>query len=216
MALTSKSDGLGAPNLFTATWVNDFMNLLTGVMNDQPTTLNYRPGSGSTPVLTIKSDGRPLIRGFQSDNTTQAFNLGTSGDLTLASSAKINPPSVPGTTTSYMLAQVGADSTGRVSLGIRADGAGNLRFGNNGTAYATEVYTDGSKLKISTALDVNGAITGTSLAVTGAATSATFTLLRARAKGSGANAGVNIWICPSGTDPLVADGLTDGDLVFSY
>jgi hypothetical protein len=28
MALTSKADGLGAPNKFTAPWGNDFMDLL--------------------------------------------------------------------------------------------------------------------------------------------------------------------------------------------
>lgn len=217
MALTTKTDGLGTANKFTHDWVDDYHDVLTGVMNDQPITLNYRPGSGTTPTLTLKGDGSgPLLKGFKTDNTTQAFAFGSGGDLTLVSSVKVNPASVPGSTTSYMLAQVGADSTGRASLGIRSDGSGNLRFGKTGTAYATELYTDGTILKSSVGLDVAGPLTTDTLAVDTTATAAGFTLLRARAKGTGANAGVNIWICPSGTDPTVGDGLTDGDIVFSY
>ena len=141
MPLTTKSDGLSAPNLFTATWVNDFMNLLTGVMNDQATTLNYRPGAGATPVLSLKGDGfGPLLKGFKTDNTTLAFQVDSSGNLSLA---------------------------------------------------------------------------GT-LTVSGTATSAGFNIVRMRAKGAGAVAGMNIWITPNGTDPLVADGLVDGDVVLSY
>lgn len=219
MALSLKSDGLGAANKFTHDWVDDFTNLLTGVMHDQDVTLDYRPGSANGKnTLTLKGDGNnPLLKGMKADGTTQAFLLDSGGALTVASTVKSNPASVPGATTSYVIITTGGDGNGRTSLGVRSDGAGNIRFGNNGSSYATELYTDGSKLKISTATDVAGALAATSLAVTGAATAnGGHTLVNFRAKGTGANAGVNVWICPSGTDPTVGDGLTDGDLVFSY
>lgn len=217
MALTYKSDGLSVANKFTHTWVDDFTDLLTGVMTDQPVTLDYAPGAAGSPTLALKGDGNnPLLKGYKADGTTQAFALDSGGALTVASTMKSNPASVPGATTSYVIITTGGDGNGRASMGVRSDGAGNLRFGNNGTGYATELYTDGSKLKISTATDVAGALTSTSLAVSGTATGGGFTLMRARAKGTGASAGVNIWICPSGTDPTTGDGLTDGDIVFSY
>lgn len=85
MPLTLKADGLNPENLFTSAWVNDFTNLLTGALNDQPVTLNYRPGSGSTPALSLKGDGSgPLVKGFKTDNTTLAFQVDSNGNMTLA------------------------------------------------------------------------------------------------------------------------------------
>ena len=57
MALTAQQNGTtvgGNPNQIRASWFNDYKDLLTGAMNDQPVTLNYRPGSGTTPTLTLQ------------------------------------------------------------------------------------------------------------------------------------------------------------------
>lgn len=136
MALTLKSDGLGTANKFTHDWVDDFTNLLTGAMNDQAVTLNYRPGSNTgLGTLLLKTDGNnALLKAFKSDNTTSAAMIDASGNLTLA----------------------------------------------------------------------------------GSASSAGFSLARLRPHGTGATAGVNIWIAPTGSDPAAGDGLQEGDLVFSY
>lgn len=88
MALTTKSDGTGSANKITHQWFDDYYDLLTGSMNDQPVTLNYRPGSGTTPTLVLKGDGSgPLIKGYNTDNTTEAFHIDHSGNLALAGSA---------------------------------------------------------------------------------------------------------------------------------
>jgi hypothetical protein len=68
----------------------------------------------------------------------------------------VNPASVPASTTSYYQMKVGSDSYGRASFGIRSDGSGNLRLGNSGTGYATELYTDGTSLIVSSGVIVPG------------------------------------------------------------
>lgn len=40
MPLTTRTNGSGGSNIIQASWFNDFMNLLTGVMSDQPVTIN--------------------------------------------------------------------------------------------------------------------------------------------------------------------------------
>lgn len=65
---------------------NDFLNLLTGVMTDQPVTLKYQPSSGTTAALTLYSKAsHPLIKGFKPDGTTQAFVIDENGNLTVTS-----------------------------------------------------------------------------------------------------------------------------------
>lgn len=82
MPLTEKSDGLAEANRFTAPWVNDFFDLLTGIMNDQAVTLDYEPGSGTTPTLTLKGDGHgPLLKGLKTDGVTMAFQIDANGLL---------------------------------------------------------------------------------------------------------------------------------------
>lgn len=69
-----------------AEWVyNDFLQLLTGVMTDQQTTLNYRPGTttAGTGTLRLKGDGKnPLLVGFDTNSSTVTFTLDHSGNLT--------------------------------------------------------------------------------------------------------------------------------------
>ena len=62
MPLTRRTDGTQAANRVYASWFNDFMDLLTGVMTDQPVTLANsqtitRQGStsGSTNLLYLKT-----------------------------------------------------------------------------------------------------------------------------------------------------------------
>ena len=51
MALTVQTNGSGPSNIIQASWFNDYYNLLTGAMHDQPVTLDYRHGSAnSTPA----------------------------------------------------------------------------------------------------------------------------------------------------------------------
>ena len=89
MALSLKSDGLAEANRFTAAWVNDFYNLLTGVMNDQVVTLNYRPGAaGNGSSLKLKGDGsNPLLKAYDTDSSTVTATLDHSGNLAVSGAA---------------------------------------------------------------------------------------------------------------------------------
>lgn len=180
MALTTQINGTtsgGSSNQARASWWNDYKDVLTGVMNDQPITINYRPGVAASPTFTLKGDGfNPLLRAYDTDNTTVRATLDHSGNLTLSGSLAIGGP-----------------LSGVTTLGT----SGNATVGGT--------------------LAVTGAITGSStLAVTGNASANGFALAQLRAKGTGVTAGRNIWIAPSGTDPVTADGLGEGDLVFSF
>ena len=165
MPLTVRSNGTGG-GIVSAAWWNDYYNLLTGAMNDQAVALNYRPGSANgLATLTLKGDGNnPLLLGYDTDNTTVTTTLDHSGNLTLSGNintpATLNaiPAALPGATTSYLIVRVSGNASGRASLGLRADGSGNLRLGKNGTSYATELYTDGSQLVIGSNLTVTGGV----------------------------------------------------------
>ena len=110
MALSLKTDGLGTINKFTHDWVDDYFNLLTGVMTDQDVVLNYRPGSSTGKnTLTLKGDGsNPLLKGMKSDNSTPAFTFDSTGNLTLAGVA---------TSATFTLARLRAKGVG-VTAGV--------------------------------------------------------------------------------------------------
>lgn len=86
MALTLRGDGTGSAFLVSSGWWNDYYNLLTGVMTDQPVTLKYTPGaSGSIPVLKLSSNGNaPLVQGF--NGVTQKYQVDASGNVTASGS----------------------------------------------------------------------------------------------------------------------------------
>lgn len=70
--------------------VNQYYNVLTGVTTDQPISLKYTPGSGTTPTLKLDGDGHgPLIKGLKTDHSTTAFSIDSSGNLTLAGTLTI-------------------------------------------------------------------------------------------------------------------------------
>lgn len=103
MALTTRVDGATPSSKISAVWFNDFKNLFTGVMTDQPITFYYAPGaSGSTPTLLLKTNGAaPLLRGLKPDGVTEAFKIDTNGVMTQQS---FNVP---------MLVPTGASTAGR-------------------------------------------------------------------------------------------------------
>jgi hypothetical protein len=75
MALVVKSTG----NTIAATDVNQYHDLFTGVMTDQPIGLTYLPGtSTSTPVLLVKGNTNgPLLQAY--NGATQEFSVDQSG-----------------------------------------------------------------------------------------------------------------------------------------
>lgn len=93
MALTLRSNGNNPINIVTAQWFNDFYNLFTGVMTDQPVEFNYRPAATtSTPALELATNGNaPLLLGLTSSGGT-AFKFDASGNLTLPA-ASVNATS---------------------------------------------------------------------------------------------------------------------------
>jgi hypothetical protein len=86
MALTVRGDGTGGIYLVGSAWWNDYYDLLTGAMHDQPVELNYRPGSGTAGnTLTLKGDGfNFLLKGLKTDNATTAFSIDSNGAMVLA------------------------------------------------------------------------------------------------------------------------------------
>jgi hypothetical protein len=83
MALTLRTDGSSAPNLVGAAWWNDYYDLLTGAMNDQPVYLYYQPASGSNPpALKLQTNGNAdLLKGFNSGGTN-VFQVDSNGNVT--------------------------------------------------------------------------------------------------------------------------------------
>ena len=79
MALTVRTNGSGGSNIIAAAWWNDYYNLLTGAMTDQPVTLSYAPGSaGSTPTLKLVTNGNAdLLQGF--NGATEQFSINSIG-----------------------------------------------------------------------------------------------------------------------------------------
>jgi hypothetical protein len=85
MALTLRTDGSGSPNLVGAAWWNDYYDLLTGSMNDQPVFLYYEPSAGTNPpVLKLRSNNNTnLLEGHNSAGTT-VFYIDSSGNFTVS------------------------------------------------------------------------------------------------------------------------------------
>jgi hypothetical protein len=77
MALVVKSTG----NTIAATDVNQYHDLFTGVMTDQPIGFTYSPGTlGTTPVLLLKTaaTNAPILQGYS--GATQLFSFDASGN----------------------------------------------------------------------------------------------------------------------------------------
>lgn len=81
MALTIRANGSNPDNLIGASWFNDYYDLVTGAMTDQPVTLDYAPGSaGATPTLTLKTNGNgDLLQGY--NGASKVFVLAKDGSL---------------------------------------------------------------------------------------------------------------------------------------
>lgn len=90
MALSRKTDGTGAANLVTAAWWNDFYDLLTGAMSDQPVTIANQVTSNKLQVnnqtwlnpQTAYGSAFPTITLAIGDNDT-GFNWVGDGHLQL-------------------------------------------------------------------------------------------------------------------------------------
>jgi hypothetical protein len=85
MALTLRTDGSGSPNLVGAAWWNDYYDLLTGTMNDQPVFLYYEPSSGTNPpTLKLQSNGNANLLAGYSSTSTVVFTLDSNGNVVVA------------------------------------------------------------------------------------------------------------------------------------
>src|SRR5678809_1591015 len=160
--------------------VNQYKNLLTGVMTDQGVTLNYRPGSGPTPTLKLDGDGfGPLIKGYKTDHTTQAFQIDSSGNLVLAGELTI-AGALSGVTTLAASGAVTLSSTLAVTTSITRGGNTVWDAGNDGSGSGLDAdKVDGnhaSAFALLTGATFTGGISGTTGTFSGAisGTSGTF------------------------------------------
>jgi hypothetical protein len=80
--LSTRTDG-EAQGTIDSHWYNDFMQVLTGAMNDQPLYLYYEPSVGTNPpALKLQTNGNAhLLTGLTSAGAT-AFDFDASGNLT--------------------------------------------------------------------------------------------------------------------------------------
>ena len=227
MALTVRGDGTGTAFQVNSTWWNDYHDLLTGSMHDQPVTLNYRPGSGTTPTLLIKGDGSgKLIRGLKTDDTTEAFSIDSNGNAVFLGTVSA------GGATAWTSANDGTGS------GLDADKLDGLNSGNasgnipisNGTLCTnlnadkldgldSTVFLQKSGGTMTGALTVNAGITSgnSSIPISKPITAADLSgQYYGVMRGKGATPGRAVWVVTGGTDPTAGDGLVEGDLVFTY
>ena len=179
MALTTRGDGTGGIYLVGAAWWNDYKDLLTGVMTDQPVEFNYRPGSGTTPTMLLDGDGNgPLIKGLKTDHTTQAFKIDSSGNLTLAGTLTI-VGALSGVTTLAASGAVTLSSTLAVTTSITRGGNTVWDAGNDGSGSGLDAdKVDGSHASafaLLTGATFSGGISGTTAAFSGAVSGSTGT-----------------------------------------
>lgn len=123
MPLTLRQNGSQSANLVTAQWWNDYYNLLTGLMNDQPVTLSYLPGSAaSTATLTITSNGNAPYLNVVSSTGNTMLSIGPTGTLSVSSQF---------TASGLIVANAGITGNGKfgvVSAGDVLDGSGYDTF----------------------------------------------------------------------------------------
>lgn len=84
MPLTQRADGTGEANRVTAVWWNDFYDLLTGVMTDQPVTIASTTATKLTRVGSTGSDTTLLtLQTTVSAAHEYSLQVNTSGNLQL-------------------------------------------------------------------------------------------------------------------------------------
>lgn len=118
-----------------ATDPNQYHDLLTGVMTDQPVTLHYAPGVAGSPVLTLKTDGNvDLLRGYEADGTTVAFDFTPGGNLSLAGNLTAVAATLSGTLTLSNGTVNGMSGAGLI-IGSAANGDIHINAGTNNWVY---------------------------------------------------------------------------------
>ena len=82
MALTLRTNGSSGVNLVTSSWWNDYYNLFTGAMHDQPVFLYYEPSSGTNPpALKLQTNANAnLLEGLNSGGGV-VFTLDYNGNV---------------------------------------------------------------------------------------------------------------------------------------
>lgn len=152
MALTTQQNGTtvgGVDNQARASWWNDYKDVLTGVMHDQPITLNYRPGAVTQPTLTLKGDGQnALLKGYDTDNTTVVATLDHSGNLTVSGNATVGGASggqfgYTSPAVFYNTPFSGATALGH-AFGTWDGSASHVPFSIGGQFNAAKAYVDNS------------------------------------------------------------------------
>ncbi len=90
MPLTIRENGNTSANLVTAQWWNDFFNLLTGTMNDQPVTISYLPSGSTNSTLTLVGNGNANILVVQTNTGTNFLTLNGTGTLYISGVSNFN------------------------------------------------------------------------------------------------------------------------------
>ncbi len=119
------------------THVNQYHDLLTGVLNDTPLFFKYTPGNNTNAVLGLQGDGSAdLLRGYKSDGATEVFVIDASGNATFKTISTqgggltLTSLTVNGTETENgNLTVTGTATLGNISSDggkITTDGSGNL------------------------------------------------------------------------------------------
>lgn len=240
MALTIQQNGQfvgGQKNTIMASWFNDYHDLLTGIMRDQPVTLR-------TGVAIEGIQAAPTFVGTLALAAGTALGVGVykyvitwldgSGGESLASPST----SITTTTGNQVVSITGLTTGGSGITGrrlYRTAVGGSVFYllatiNDNTTTSYSDSATDASIntnpfppshssvgalfIKDATGLTNATFYNDGTLSLAGTVISGGYPLPRMRTKG-GYTPGQNIWVAPTGTDPTTGDGLVEGDIVFS-
>lgn len=153
------NDGSGFWQVLSANTLKQIINVVRGNTGSGKAVVTI----GDATDLTITTYNG-LLNKINSDagaiTSDGAGNFTANTSVASAGTISSLPAALPGGTTSYMFVKVAPNSTGRISMGLRADGSGTFRIGNNGTAYSVEQYTDGTNLLVGTGINIVPSATG--------------------------------------------------------
>jgi hypothetical protein len=108
MALTLRTNGSSGVNLVTAAWWNDFYNLLTGVMTDQPVTISN--------TLTVKGASFTFL-------TSAAFGLIINDN---SPNVQMVAQAPAGSARGFTLAGIDTGGSGHAGLQVNSDGSAQI------------------------------------------------------------------------------------------
>lgn len=220
MALTLRTNGSGSSNIISSGWFNDFYNLFTGGMTDQPITFKYTPGAaGNLLTLTPNANSTPLLI-LKSDGSTTGVKFDNAANMSQASGGRINLGGKTGTTSAASFLSGGSVFASEALTEFHSFGQGLSISSDTVMAVGFNSYNDGTadRFVLATSafqMQLN-AISSAILAVkanantpaVGAAITWTAWFPIAQIRASGGTVSANIWV--GTTDP--GSSAIEGDI----